>query len=241
MEDEKLLSDYDVWKFSYLQCSRAISEKGWSVPSTPAPPDKWSRPLPSTRSARVLHDIEPIRTARRPAYWSADDGSWESDGNARTMMKRLGREDPSEYIMTVPSTLANSYSASYIPDYASLASLAPSQSLPALGRSSSTSSLQPLEERARANVRRLDDAAFRPMRQQLRAIDRMGKQVSKQPLSKIRGGGASLPMLVHRPIRTERSRGTYVELLEVAKAVSKNSPCRFLAPLAKGAISNQIY
>ena len=84
------------------------------------------------------------------------------------------------------------------------------------------------------------------MGEQLRAIERMGSQVQQLPLSKLRKmqSSASLPKLrLPRPVLVESHGGHYVELLELATAISNHSPCAAgaLEPLKRGAISNQIY
>ena len=104
--EDRMLSEYESWKQSAVPCSPEASARGtWaSRPSTtaqqpeqplaPAPPTKWVRPIPGGVSPTVIHELKPVfpGPARRPGGWNPISASWESDGAAKALLIRLGRE-----------------------------------------------------------------------------------------------------------------------------------------------------
>ena len=264
VHEHKTLSEYNVWKLSLLECAPAAASRPRSKPMPlsdfPEAP-QWTRPLVNTASAAsVLRDVRPVYSEHKIPKWSARPSSWESDHAARTVMKRLGREDSNAFVMRASHPLLTAthpnnepFADPYIPNMAFFA--APSRvppldamrSLPAGAASPHLSSVfQPLPEAKRADIKSAARASYRAMGEQLRAIERMGSQVQQLPLSKLRKmqSSASLPQLrLPRPVLVESHGGHYVELLELATAISNHSPCAAgaLEPLKRGAISNQIY
>lgn len=115
-EEGRPLSEYDVWKMSYLVCSPTMSECCWSLPTTPGLPYKFVRPKLDAEGPRVLNDIKPVmRKERRQGAWSSIGASWESDQAARAVLMRLGREN--EDLVCWPEA-----TPAYAPDLRSLSS-----------------------------------------------------------------------------------------------------------------------
>ena len=260
MDEKRKLSDYAVWKLSYLECAPVHAMQKRSSQSVPdlraARPliQKWERPPPDVESApQVLHEVAPIYTERRMPNWKAEDSSWESDFAARNVMKRIGREEPDDLVMTTPNPLESTRSFDpYIPDLGFYAGpnpvpfLGAKRMIPA-GKATSmhASTFRPLSEETRAHIKTTARAAYRPMKQQLRAISHMGEQIGKQPLGKNRPmrSSGSLPSLkLQRQTLPARKVGHYVEFLELASIIRDNSICAAgaLEPLKRGVISNQV-